>query len=457
MIAALPLLLTLLVPVSEPATRPADTTEAGASPWATVAALESERGGERRDAARALLERGEPDVAAGVVDLLFFIPRARRGAATNVLEGILDEKGGDSYWDWVEVIGRRQDITPAPGYAEWKRSLLGRIDPRYTAVFYPGAPARIRLEEIVSGGVPFEGIPAIDDPPLVAAADVGRRLNDDELVFGAVDDGEARAWPRRYLSWHEMLNDEVGGRPVTLSYCTLCGSAVLFDAAAQKGRRTFGTSGLLYRSNKLMVDRESFTLWSNLTGEPVVGRLARGDLRLPLLPLVTTTWGSWRERHPQTTVLLLDDERGWRPEVVYRPGAADRARHGVSFPVWVRSDRLPDDAEVWGMRLDGRARAWPTEALESTGVLNDRVGSVPVVLVVEPEGGGVRTYRRPGTEELERRDADRLRAPDGTLWTMTEEALVGEDGEPGGERLAGHRSFWFGWYSFHPDTEVYTP
>src|SRR6185369_7988742 len=134
-------------------------------------------------------------------------------------------------------------------------------------------------------------------------------LSGSERVFGVSVKGEARAYPLRILDWHEMVNDVVGGEPVTLSYCTLCGSGVLYATRGADGSaRTFGTSGLLYRSNKLMVDRQTRTLWSNLTGEAVLGPLAAGPggpARLALLPVVVTTWQEWRARHPATTVLAL--------------------------------------------------------------------------------------------------------------------------------------------------------
>jgi hypothetical protein len=423
----------------------------------------SDSAAERREASRRLIESRDASLVPGLVDALFFLPRNRRAEALAALASLAGERPGERYHDWVELVGRRGDLVPAPGYLEWKAGLLSRIDPAYARVLYPGAPARIRLEEVVSGGVGLEGIPALDRPAHVPAAAAGY-LEEGERVFGVSLGGERRAYPLRILGWHEMVNDEVGGEPVTLSYCTLCGSGVLYATRTPAGGAyTFGTSGLLYRSNKLMVDRQTLTLWSNLTGEPVAGRLARSPVRLAPLPLTLTTWKEWRRRHPDTTVLALDEAAARRWGFDYRPGAADRRRQGVSFPVWPRSGALDGDAEVFALRLGDRAKVWPVEAALRGRVINDRLGEVDVVVVADPESGAVRAYRREGRTFAPGPRPDLLADASGRLWTAGEDALTPPappaDGGGGAEaalpRLPGHHAFWRGWYAFFPQAEVY--
>src|SRR5262249_54232598 len=161
------------------------------------------------------------------------------------------------------------------------------------------------------------------EQPAHVGADAAR-LADDELVFAAVVAGEARAWPLAVLAWHEMANDRLGGEPVTLSYCTLCRSAVLYRGRLPSGEATtFGTSGLLSRSNKLMFARATHTLWSNFTGEPALGPLAAAGAPLEALPLALERWGAWRKLHPETTVMAADPALARRYGYDYRPGAAD--------------------------------------------------------------------------------------------------------------------------------------
>ena len=432
--------------------------------YGLLRAMLSDKAAERRAAARRLIEANDASLLPGLVDVLFFTGRADRAEIYPVLRALAGEKRGERYQEWVDLVGRRTDLQPKPGYTAWKAELFSRIDPDYRKILYPTAPARIRLEEVVSGGVGVEGIPALDRPAHVAAdAPEAGYLQDGEKVFGVSVGGAQRAYPLRILDWHEMLNDEVGGEPLTLSYCTLCGSAVLFSTRTPSGKPyTFGTSGLLYRSNKLMVDRQTLSLWSNLTGEPQIGRLATSPVRLELLPVTLTTWKEWRTRHPRTTVITLDPEMVKRWGFDYRPGVADRRRAGVRFPVPITSDALEERDEVFAVRLAGMAKAYPLAAVLDQRVINDRVGDEPLVLVGDKASGAVRAYRR-GERTFKAGDMpDELVDEAGRRWTVGEEALVpaapAEAGAGDGAALArvpGHRAFWFGWYAFFPDAELY--
>lgn len=178
--------------------------------------LMGEGGSARRDAARALIAADARGLVPGLVDAVFFTPRRYRAEIARTLSALTGHDGGEDYYAWVEWLGGRDDFPPAPGYVEWKRGQLGRIDPSYLRLFHEGMATKIRLEEVVFGGARLDAIPALDDPPHVAAA--AASLSDAELVFGVELGGEARAYPHRYLSWHEMANDIVGGEPLTLSY-----------------------------------------------------------------------------------------------------------------------------------------------------------------------------------------------------------------------------------------------
>lgn len=430
--------------------------------YVLVRDLLSDDGAARRSAAARLAARGDRGLVYGIVDALFFIAKPFRGEAFETLEALTGEKPGRSYWDWVEVAGRLE-AAPAPGYAYWKASLFSHLDPGYRRLLDPEAPRTLRLEEVVSGGVRIEGIPSLDDPAMVAAAEADY-LRGGEQVFGVYWQGEARAYPRRFLDWHEMLNDRVGGEPISLAYCTLCGAGVVYRSSRADGPPfRFATSGLLYRSNKLMFDRESGSLWSQLQGEPVLGPLVGRGLALPLLPHVRTTWDDWRRRHPQTLVMAYDRrlrETGLAHRFDYAPGEADRARRGVHFPVWTRSSVLPAGEEVFGLRAGGAAKAYAAAALLAAGLLNDELDGRPVLLLADRASGAVRAYLRP-PEPLARSTApDLLETAGGVRYRATELALepleaAGEPPAPSYARLPGHFAFWFGWYAFFPHTAVW--
>lgn len=440
------LLVLLTLPVSALALPP----EEG---HALIRILMSGKSGEQREAARKLTAAKDLSLVPAMVDALFFTPTAQRGPLLDVLRTLTGENPGPRYYDWVELVGRRSDLRGGPGYPAWKGALLSRIDPDYQKVFFSGVPSRIAIEEIVWGGVPIEGIPALENPPRVPAA-AASFLSGSEKVFGVTAGGAHHAWPARYLSWHEMVNDMVGGEPVSLGFCTLCNTAIAYSS----GSWTFGTSGLLYRSNKLMIDRQTRSLWSQVTGEPVVGKMAETPVRLDLVPLTVTTWEEWKRAHPDTTVTKLDASFGARWGYDYRPGAADRKRAGVSFPVWQKSGALPAKEEVYGLRVGAKTKAWPIDRVVKERIVHDRLGDVELVLVGDPESGAVRAYRRDGRTFQAGTAPGELRDETGRVWKITEESLVPDvEGAAPLPRVPGVVAFWFGWYGFYPETEVYRP
>ncbi len=230
----------------------------------------------------------------------------------------------------------------------------------------------------------------------------------------------------------------------------------------------FGTSGMLYRSNKLMYDRRTQTLWHQFRGEPVVGPLAGSGIRLEALPVVLTTWGDWVATHPGTTV--LDIFTGVYPPRAYRPESdasstyySYRNAKDTMFPVALRDQRLAVKEQVFGLVLNGAAKAYPRYLLGQTPVLNDTVGTDRVVIVTAGPGAGPRAYLRGGNvfhAAAPRADGGPPVVLDesGAEWTVSEDALVNSQND--GQRLLrlpGKDSFWFGWFAFYPDTDLYFP
>ena len=230
----------------------------------------------------------------------------------------------------------------------------------------------------------------------------------------------------------------------------------------------FGTSGMLYRSNKLMYDRKTQTLWHQFRGEPVVGPLAGSGIRLEVLPVVLTTWGDWLATHPGTTV--LDIFTGVYPTSSYRPESDVSSTYyyyrnakDTMFPVALRDQRLAVKEQVFGLVLNGAAKAYPRNILEQSPVLNDTVGTDSVVIVTAGPGAGPRAYLRGGNvfrAAAPRADGGPPVVLDesGAEWTVSEDALVNSQND--GQRLLrlpGKDAFWFGWFVFYPDTDLYFP
>ena len=253
-----------------------------------------------------------------------------------------------------------------------------------------------------------------------------------------------------------MFNDVIGGVPVSLAYCTLCGSGILFDTTVA-GRTlplVFGSSGFLYRSNKLMYDHATKSLWSTLTGAPVVGPLVGKGIVLKPLYLVTTTWGEWRRRHPETRVLSLDT--GYDRD--YSEGAAYRdyfATQRLMFNVPKLDDRLPNKAEVLAVRVaeaSGVQLAIAADFLAVHPVYHDRAVAVDFVVLTDASGAN-RVYDARDVRFAKWNGRDSADDRNGGVWKVTEAQLVGPRGETR-QRLPAHRAFWFGWYAAYPDTRL---
>ena len=418
--------------------------------------LMSDKQKARRRAAKALA-RADAATLIPLVDAYFFMPNEARAGARELLEDLSGERLGGRYRDWFLYVGGRDDLTPPAGYVAWKGEVFSRIDPVYRRILAPGTAVRLRLREVQWGGVPLDGIPAIDDPDAVTA-DTARFMRDTDTVFGVRVGGEHRAYPVKVLSWHELLNDTLGGQPITLSFCTLCGSGILYSSVDEKGDRlVFGTSGLLYRSNKLMFDRATLSLWSNLTGEAVVGTHATQGSQLTMLPMTLTRWDTWRQRHPDTTVMVPDPAAAQRTGYRYVEGAADQARAGVEFPVWRQSDALERNARIYALRIGGETKAYPLDKLRGERLVNDTLGNIPIVLVADADSGAVRAYER-GRYRFEAPVSTplrQLRAEDGSTWWIGEDGLAPDGHGSPLPRVPGHVAFWFGWYAFYPETTVY--
>ena len=232
---------------------------------------------------------------------------------------------------------------------------------------------------------------------------------------------------------------------------------------------TFGTSGLLYRSNKVMYDRATRSLWNQFSGEPIIGTLADSGIRQPFFPSVVSTWGEWLEEHPDTTV--LSQETDIYPPEFYVPEDDPRAIYysyftsdEVMFPVWLRDPVFEPKEVVVGITIQSASKAWRVADLQDVRLVNDTVGGVDIVIVASPDSRSGRVYERAGAR-FSIADNGEVSGPPsiladstGSRWNVTEQALVNAD-DPGVKllRIPTTTSFWFGWYQYHPETEIFEP
>ena len=424
------------------------------------------------DGMKSARDAGDKSMVPVIVTLMRFI---NREAVFEEAVLTLNELTGEDFgttpaaWPaWFEWVGANlDDYRPPDGYPQLKRRFLASIHPGFEQ-FLQGYEDTSRIEpfEIEWGGVAPDGIPPLEFPPNIPA-DEAEYLESHERVFGVSINGEHRAYPLRIMNPHEMANDVLGGEPISLAYCTLCGAGIAYHGEFDGMETTFGTSGFLYRSNKIMYDRETLSLWNQETGQPVIGELADSGIQLNFFPTLLTTWGEWTDEHPDTTVLALDT--GVSQPGRYFPEDNPNATYyeyfntpGTMFPVWIRDDSLEAKDVVLGVNIGEATKAYPVSVLQVERVVNDTLGETNVVVLGSEISQAAKAYER-GDQEFSRVEGDastgvpmKLVDKNGQVWDVTEEALVNvSDSSQTLPRIPTHSSFWFGWYAFYPETELY--
>lgn len=384
-------------------------------------------GDEEATALQVIADAGDPRLTWIIADLMRFVSgRNLIGQLTDAASTLLgtDLEASNPWGETTDHL-IAWDIPAPPNYLEAKRAIFTNIVPGWEKIFIEG---EIDWRHVSWGGVLIDDraydttdeacncIPAADNPEVSSAEDA-TWLSDDAIVFGVEVNGEYRAYPRRIMEVREMVNDTLGGRDLGIPYCTLCGAAqAYFTDQLPDGieRPILRTSGLLIRSNKVMYDITSYSVFDTFLGKAVTGPLAEKGIELEQAAVVTTTWGAWKEAHPDTTVLVESLALG--RDFDFRN---TRDADGPIFPVGDVDPRLPVHEDIIGVTTaSGKPVAFQRSAA-MIALLDGQDITVENV-TLKLDAGGVRVF-----------DVD-------------------------GSPLGSHQAFWFAWSQFHPDTDLWT-
>ena len=318
--------------------------------------------------------------------------------------------------------------------------------------------------------LPRDAIPAITNPTMVRQDNVDY-LSDNDLVFGIVINGDARAYPHNIGWWHEIGNDVVGGHPVSITFCPLTGTGLVFDGALPDGRRLdLGVSGLLYNTNLVMFDRRNDTLYPQIYAASITGD-TKGEA-LALMPVVETTWSAWKRLYPETRVIARGPYPRTRyteyPYGNYRTDNRDflfSIRPSLSTNINDYAIDFPAKGRVLGVRIDAEARAYPFEKMGSQRVVNDVLGGLEIAVVFDAGSEMIIPYSRrldgqvlsfsiedDGSFPFSLRDAET-----GSLWDIRGRAIEGELKGQQLTQVPAHNAMWFAWVTFWPNTDVWMP
>ncbi len=323
-----------------------------------------------------------------------------------------------AYGSWSQT----RELDGGDGYVDFKATLYERIDDDFGPLIRSVAN-QLEVAGIQWGGVPLGGIPELNNPARVPAAEADWMI-DDEIILGVIVNDEAVAYPLRIMARHELANDTIGGEDLAVVYCTLCRSALVFERDVAGQKLDFLTSGLLLNSNKIMYDLQTGTLWSHLRGIGIGGPLLGTELVVRSVNHLR--WSDWIAENPDSEVLELPRpiffDNPERPPISYdyTPGEAYRSYYDnpdVWFPVLDVPGVFSIKTEVVGISRNGDAVAFDVAAFNTLGQTTEiEVGGEQ--LTVEPTGVGVRVF------------------------------------DSAGERIITEQSFWFAWHANNPDTRT---
>ena len=378
--------------------------------------------GAQRKALEKIVDSKDPRLAWIIADLMRF----SEGGLPKAAEKLLDIKFKDrNHWGTTIDHLIAWDIPAPPEYITYKRAIYTSYLPGWDKIFVPGD---IDWRHVSWGGVLIDDraydttdedcncIPAADNPEVSSAKDA-KWLKDDDIVFGIEVNGEYRAYPRQIMEVREMVNDTLGGRHLGIPYCTLCGAAqAYFTDRLPDGieRPVLRTSGLLIRSNKVMYDITSHSVFDTFRGNAVTGPLAEKKLQLKQATVVTTDWGTWKKQHPETTVLLERYALGRNFD--FRNG---RDSSGPIFPIGDVDPRLPVQEDIIGVvTASGKPVAFQrTKALialkQGKDITYENVR-------LELSAGGIKAIDKDGSD------------------------------------VGSHQAFWFAWSQFYPKTDLWS-
>jgi len=331
----------------------------------------------------------------------------------------------------------------------------------------------VPYSDILSGGPPKDGIPALKDPQFVTVSEADVWLKPAEPVILVQVGDDARAYPIQILIWHEIANDTVGGEPLVVTFCPLCNTAIAFKRTVSGQVLDFGTTGRLRYSNLIMYDRQTETWWQQATGEAIAGKMT--GTQLEFYPAVIISWQDFKAAHQNGKV--LSRETGYPRDYGHNPyiGYDDVSNPPFLYRGPVTSNQMPPVARVLTIDLNGEAVAYPYETLEEIGVANDTVGSETVVVLWQPGtvspldsastasghdvGAAAAFSRRVGEQTLT------FISDNGVIKDIETESTwnvlgIAESGPFAGTQLSPVISinhFWFSWAAFRPATRIYLP
>ena len=289
-----------------------------------------------------------------------------------------------------------------------------------TVIEKPLPPQEQLSFKLLSSGLAQDAIPPIDNPQFVSVEEANQWLKDNDLVIALIHKDVIKVYPIAIMNWHEIVNDNIAGDPMVVTYCPLCGSAAVYQRKividGSKKTLSFGNTGKVYNSNFIMYDHNTNSYWTQFDGKAIMGELAGKNL--PQINTHIVNWRDWKSLHPKSKV--LSQNTGFSRSYDKDPYPFYNVDETLLFPVEKQSPLLPIKEVIFGISVENKEKAYPESILKKKAILHDTLSGARVKIQRDETGS--------------------------VIATNLENGLI----------LPVQRSYWFSWYAFHPETQVYS-
>jgi hypothetical protein len=311
--------------------------------------------------------------------------------------------------------------------------------------------------KLQSVGISKDGIPAIDSPKYMLGSEVTTELKEWDIVFGINYKGFVAAYPQKILVWHEIVNEEIDGKKVSIAYCPLTGSTIAYLGEIDGVSTTFGVSGALINSNLVLYDRATDNFWPQILGQGITNDYLGKQLQS--VQIYWSTWEQWKSAFPDTLVLTTDTgyirSYGNDPYGSYEPGVNTSYYQfgGTLFSTQTSYNVIKSKDVVYGIQFNNSYLAVQKSALEKVKIVNYNISDKQIVLFFDEKIGTARVYERTLDSQILTFtiiDGDIRDIETNSSWNIKGQSTTGQQLN----EVRYMDVFWFGWIGFFPTTEL---
>ncbi len=372
------------------------------------------------------------------------------------LKAISKKDFGENWLDWTEWA-RSLDIGPLAEYEIFKKDLLAKMDPAFAAFSLEEKAKDFTLQDLFWSGEPKDAAPSINSPIMVEKRKA-TFLKDEDIIYGIAEGDKAHAYPEKILNWHLIVNGAIGLKSFTLVTCPYSKTVNAYETERESRVITFGFSGLVYQNTFAMYDHQKGNLWNAARGQALTGESGVSGRVLAPLNVTKMTWKAWKSRHPETLVLDINtgyskDYETTSPFFYSEEAFQADDRHSESSKSDLAKENFAENPLIYGIYLNGKAKAYPLKELKEKGIVNDELGGVNFVLLYTGEANAVYAFLRNAYVFAHAGGFD-LKDQNDNIWEIQESQLKATHSDETLKRIPIQPALLTAWLAWFPESQI---